>query len=34
MGKVIIQERTVKDPITLIGEEAGICYGTNTLNAT
>jgi thymidylate synthase (FAD) len=30
MGKVIIQERTVKDPITLIGEEAGICYGTNT----
>lgn len=30
MGKVIISERTVKDPITLIGEEAGICWGADT----
>ena len=28
MGKIIISERTVKDPITLIGEMAGICYGS------
>ena len=28
MGKVIIQERTVKDPITLIGEEAVSSRGT------
>ena len=27
MGKIIISERTVKDPITLIGEMAGVCYG-------
>ena len=26
MGKIIISERTVKDPITLIGEMAGVCY--------
>lgn len=30
MGKVIIQERTVKDPITLIGEQAGVCWGADT----
>ena len=30
MGQVIIQDRTVLDPISLIGEEAGICYGANT----
>ena len=30
MGKVIIQEHTTKNPITLIGEEAGICYGADT----
>lgn len=30
MGKVYIQKRTCTDPITLIGEEAGICYGANT----
>lgn len=30
MGKVIIQSHTTKNPITLIGEEAGICYGTDT----
>ena len=31
MGNVIIQEKyTVKNPITMIGEEAGICCGANT----
>ena len=30
MGKIIISERTVKDPITLIGEMAGVCYGAPT----
>lgn len=30
MGRVIIQPHTTKNPITLIGEEAGICYGTDT----
>ena len=30
MGQVIIQDRTVLYPISLIGEEAGICYGANT----
>ena len=32
MGRVIIQEETTKNPITLIGKEAGICYGANTEN--
>jgi thymidylate synthase (FAD) len=32
MGKVIIQEETTKNPITLIGKEAGICYGADTEN--
>ena len=27
MGTIIISERTTKDPITLIGEMAGVCYG-------
>lgn len=27
---IIIQEHTTKNPITLIGEEAGICYGADT----
>ena len=30
MGKVIINENTVKNPITLIGELAGPCYGSDT----
>lgn len=30
MGKVIISERTVKDPITLIGEMSGVCYDSDT----
>ena len=29
MGKVIIQEETTKNPISLIGKEAGICYGAD-----
>lgn len=33
MGQVIIQEHTTKNPIQLIGEEAGICYGANTTDA-
>lgn len=32
MGKVIIQSHTTKFPIQLIGEEAGICYGSNTVD--
>lgn len=29
MGTVIVQDRTTVDPITLIGEEAGICWGAD-----
>ena len=29
MGKVIIQEDTTKHPITMIGRQAGICYGAD-----
>ncbi len=29
MGKIIIQEETVKNPITLAGKEAGICWGAD-----
>ena len=29
MGKVIIQKHTTKHPIQMIGEEAGICYGSD-----
>ena len=32
MGKIIIQEQTVKNPISLIGQQAGICYGADTSN--
>lgn len=33
MGRVIIQEKyTLKKPITMIGEEAGICWGADTSN--
>lgn len=28
MGKIIISERTIKDPITLIGEMSGVCYNS------
>ena len=30
MGKVTIQPHTTKFPIQLIGEEAGVCYGSDT----
>lgn len=30
MGKVIIQKYTTKHPITMIGEEAGTCWGADT----
>ena len=30
MGKVTIQAHTTRNPIQLIGEEAGICYGSDT----
>lgn len=30
MGQVIIQKLTVKEPISLIGEEAGFCWGADT----
>jgi thymidylate synthase (FAD) len=30
MGKITVQLPTTKNPITLIGMEAGICYGSNT----
>lgn len=32
MGKIIIQNETIKNPITFIGKQAGICYGANTLD--
>jgi thymidylate synthase (FAD) len=33
MGTVTIQSRTTSDPITLMGEEAGICWGADTSDA-
>lgn len=32
MGDVIIQEYTTKNPITMIGEQAGICWGADISN--
>lgn len=32
MGKVTIQSETTKNPITLIGMEAGLCWGADTTN--
>lgn len=32
MAKVIIQSYTTKDPITLIGTEAGVCWGADIAN--
>ncbi len=29
MGEIIIQEETTRDPISLIGKEAGVCWGGN-----
>lgn len=34
MGTVIIQEHTTTNPILMIGEEAGICWGANTTSPT
>lgn len=33
MGTVTIQRFTTKEPISMIGEEAGICWGADTSNA-
>lgn len=33
MSKIIIQEETTKDPISLIGREAGVCWGGNITDA-
>ena len=32
MGSIIIQEETTKDPISLIGREAGVCWGADISN--
>jgi len=32
MGQVLIQEETTKNPITLIGKQAGICWNSNTVD--
>ena len=32
MGNIIIQEHTTKNPITMIGEQAGICWGADISN--
>lgn len=32
MGKIIIQEHTTKNPIQMIGEEAGVCWGADINN--
>ena len=29
MGKIIIQKETTKDPVSLIGREAGVCWGAD-----
>lgn len=33
MGKIIIQQETTVDPISLIGREAGVCWGANIADA-
>jgi thymidylate synthase (FAD) len=32
MGKILIQEETTIDPISLIGREAGVCWGADITN--
>ena len=32
MGKILVQSYTAKSPISMIGEEAGICWGADTSN--
>lgn len=34
MGKVIILNRTYKDPITMMGEMSGVCYGADVSDPT
>lgn len=33
MGSITVQEYTTKDPLQLIGYEAGVCWGADILNA-
>lgn len=33
MGRIIVQEETTKDPISLIGREAGVCWGADVTDA-
>ncbi len=33
MGKILIQSETTPDPISLIGREAGVCWGADITNA-
>lgn len=33
MGRIIIQEETTRDPVSLIGREAGVCWGADIRNA-
>ena len=33
MGKIIIQDETTKDPVSLIGREAGVCWGADISDA-
>lgn len=33
MGQVIIQDFTTKTPITMIGTEAGVCWGADISDA-
>lgn len=33
MGRIIIQKETTKDPISLIGREAGVCWGADITNS-
>lgn len=33
MGKILVQKETTPDPISLIGREAGVCWGADIANA-
>ncbi|MCD8118962.1 MAG: FAD-dependent thymidylate synthase [Lachnospiraceae bacterium] len=33
MGKILVQKETTPDPISLIGREAGVCWGADITNA-
>ena len=32
MGKITVLQETTRNPITLIGERAGVCWGADTLD--